>query len=139
MESFLMMLPILVILWLSGRRTPYSSRSSVIVLNFMMKKAFSSFPGRSWKKKGFPRLTNHNRIVESRSTGDASTSMNREAVKSKKRLKMVLYKFFSFLIGIRNSFFKSFFPGKLPEQFAPVVVPFDKRWPRFSDCHVPAY
>ena len=90
--------PTLVIRTSSGNRLPSSSRSSLIVLNFIILKILASFPGRSCKKKApaplFARFknshtSNKNQLISNNTTPDTTISIN--------RLKKCLY-----IIGCKN-------------------------------------
>src|SRR5690606_27953470 len=90
-EDFLRNVPNFVTLSSSGNNFPFSSVLSVIVLNFMIWKIFSFFPGLGCKNNGLPLFTN-NRINQiTRKKGIRTIKPIRERVKSINLLKIILY------------------------------------------------
>ena len=95
-------LPTVVRRCASGSSLPFSSRSSVMVLNLMTLKILPSLPGRSWKKKslpqtppsreGFPFLSAiKSQIDITNRMGLMQISAMSEIQKSRNRLKKCLY------------------------------------------------
>ena len=84
-------LPYFVSLTSSGSRLPFSSFSQVIVRNFISLKIFSSLPGRSCVKKGFPFIIIAPRIINTKNTGDRTIIAHSDRNKSSGRFMYFAY------------------------------------------------